>query len=59
MTKTYGHSDFTFIIIIFISQGPKVSDEKLREVCSAVVEGSVYLPSLDLHPHRLYMKPLL
>lgn len=34
-----------FAVIIFvISQGPKVSDEKLREMCSAVVEGAVCSP---------------
>lgn len=30
-------------------QGPKVSDEKLREMCSAVVEGT-WLDLLQLHP---------
>lgn len=35
-----------------ISQGPKVSDEKLREMCSAVVEGT-WLDRLQLHPFIL------
>lgn len=34
-----------FAVIVFvISQGPKVSDEKLREMCSAIVEGAVCSP---------------
>lgn len=37
--------------MFMISQGPKVSDEKLREMCSAVVEGAVCSLSFDLITH--------
>lgn len=37
------------VLCLFMnSQGPKVSDEKLREMCSAVVEGEVCSFKFDL-----------
>lgn len=42
--KSYGRFWWCSIIA---SQGPRVNDEKLKEICSAVVEGSLCSPRVD------------
>lgn len=48
------------LLIMLISQGPKVSDEKLREMCSAVVEGGFFFFIFNLlHLYNFFSPKIL